>query len=287
MERQMQGEALERMDVYNPEAMRNVAVNYHPTGKTSKRHTHDFYEINYLLRGEAVNEVSGHSFAMKQGDALLLHPEAFHTVWAGEGALLLNVLIRPAFLAAHLSSAEGGALALFAENAAREDFTEYLFFRGAKAEEEVFRLIRAAKCGERRLATEGTLLSLLAALSESAEEITPSRRHDSGYRRFVAILSYLYEHATHTNVAAISERFGYSPAHLSRLFRRYVGETPAALLCKVRLARAASLLAEGDLAVCRIAEECGFSCVPYFHRAFKSAYGATPQDYRQTRRGTE
>ena len=61
MERQMQGEALERMDVYNPEAMRNVAVNYHPTGKTSKRHTHDFYEINYLLRGEAVNEVSGHS----------------------------------------------------------------------------------------------------------------------------------------------------------------------------------------------------------------------------------
>ena len=57
MERQMQGEALERMDVYNPEAMRNVAVNYHPTGKTSKRHTHDFYEINYLLRGEAVNEI--------------------------------------------------------------------------------------------------------------------------------------------------------------------------------------------------------------------------------------
>ena len=78
-----------------------------------------------------------------------------------------------------------------------------------------------------------TITSLLAALSESAEEITPSRRHDSGYRRFVAILSYLYEHATHTDVAAISERFGYSPAHLSRLFRRYVGETISVIVTTV------------------------------------------------------
>ena len=42
---------LERIDAYDPDALRTISVNYHPRGRILSYHTHDFYEINYVLCG--------------------------------------------------------------------------------------------------------------------------------------------------------------------------------------------------------------------------------------------
>ena len=277
---------LERIDLYNPEPHRSVTVNYHPKGRCEAHHTHDFYEINYVLAGSITEVVSGRPIPMRAGDAILMHPGTFHLIRDDADAKVLNILVRPQWLTAALASVREGALFPFAQTAGSEEYIEYIVFSGGAAPVlEVDRLIGEATSHlpYARMAAEGALLTLLAALARRPG-ITVAEGHSTGYRRFGEILSYLYENARDLRVSLLAARFGYSAAHLSRLFVRYTGEPPAVHLQRARLHRAAALLLESDAPVSRLAEEAGFPAAPYFHRLFKRVYGQTPEEYRKNQR---
>ncbi|MGH3165645.1 MAG: AraC family transcriptional regulator [Trebonia sp.] len=71
-----------------------------------------------------------------------------------------------------------------------------------------------------------------------------------------------------------------SPSHLSRVFRRQFGRGPRAALELVRLDRARTMLARGDLSVGQVAHACGFADPLYFSRRFRAAHGIAPRAYR-------
>ena len=280
------GRRIERLEAYALDRHAAITLNLHPPGRGNAYHTHDFYEINYVMGGSITEIVSGRAIPMTAGDVILMHPGVFHVVRDDADATVLNILIRPQWFFFNLASQTEGALGQFAMTAACEDYTEYLVFHGAAVTQEMDALIRAASTHTpaMRLAAEGAFLTLLSTLSQTARHITVADKQDGGYRRFAAILSYLYENTAHLDIASLAERFGYSPAHLSRLFRRYTGEAPSTLLIKARLLRAEAMLSEGKEPVCRIAAAVGFPCVPYFHRLFKKTYGITPEEYRRANR---
>jgi AraC-like DNA-binding protein len=68
--------------------------------------------------------------------------------------------------------------------------------------------------------------------------------------------------------------------HLCRLFKRHTGHTPGETVRLARLDRAASLLARSNYSVKEIASLCGFATPFHFSRAFKQAYGQSPQHLR-------
>ena len=280
-------EKLERIDVYNPYTRKAVTVNYHPNNENVSHHTHDFYEINYVLDGSITEIVSGHELPMSKGDAILMHPGVFHMIRDNKEATVLNILIRPQWFTTALSALEEGTLGKFVSTASSESYAEYLVFYGAdSAEKHVCALIDEEQEGEAysRLASEGHLLLLLAKLSRSAVRSELSSGQDSGYRRFAAILSYLYENSAALDASTLALRFGYSEAHLSRLFRKYTNRTPAEFLKSVRLRHVESLLLESDAPASHLASEAGFQCMPYFHRLFKSTYKMTPTEYRRAQK---
>lgn len=82
-------------------------------------------------------------------------------------------------------------------------------------------------------------------------------------------------------VAQLPRLAGVSAAHLSRTFRRQLGETPSTWLTGRRIGRAAQLLAAGERSVLDIALALGFASPSWFHRAFRQAHGLTPAAYRQ------
>ena len=274
---------IEHMDKYSRGADWNVTVNYHPCSSTSQCHTHSFYEINYVIRGGMTNEVSGKAIPMREGDAILLHPGVLHIPAAEPQSVVLNILIRPRWFTAAIPSVGEGPLFRFVALAEREEYMDYILFTGGKDIGTTLTHLLTVSRGEGAfapLAAEGAFLSFLAALAEGAT-LAPAGARDAGFARFAQILAYLYEHIETVTPAALAARFGYSSAHLSRLFRRYTGSTPSALLLRARLDRAADLLTETDGSVTAVADEAGFSCMPYFHRLFRRMYGLTPAEYRR------
>ena len=79
---------------------------------------------------------------------------------------------------------------------------------------------------------------------------------------------------------ALARRLGLSFHRFHRQFRAVVGEPPWAYLRRLRLERAAFLLAITDASVCQIALEVGYKTHEAFSRAFRSQFGLSPSGYR-------
>lgn len=83
-----------------------------------------------------------------------------------------------------------------------------------------------------------------------------------------------------TELATLSQRSGYSPFHFHRVFSKTIGERPKQYVLRLRLERAAYLLAVTDDRVLAIALSVGFSGPETFSRGFKRRFGLSPALYR-------
>ncbi|MFM2057501.1 MAG: hypothetical protein RLY71_1886 [Pseudomonadota bacterium] len=81
-------------------------------------------------------------------------------------------------------------------------------------------------------------------------------------------------------VRGLAEQCGCSADHLSSLFSRHAGEHLAGHITRLRMARAARLLAESTLSGKEIAWACGYAGPSYFIRTFREHHGCTPQAWR-------
>lgn len=86
----------------------------------------------------------------------------------------------------------------------------------------------------------------------------------------------------------LASALGYSRSALYRKLAEIGEDTPAAILTRMRLDRAAQLLEDNAGSVSRIALQCGFRSASYFSRVFKEAKGVPPSRFPSSAsRGTE
>jgi len=79
---------------------------------------------------------------------------------------------------------------------------------------------------------------------------------------------------------AIAKRASLAPLHFHHIFRGLVGETPLGMHRRLRLERAAITLSTMMIPVTRLAFEAGYETHESFTRAFQSAFGVSPSEFR-------
>jgi AraC-like DNA-binding protein len=110
---------------------------------------------------------------------------------------------------------------------------------------------------------------------------TPGER-DNIPASLVDTLQFLEERFTETiSPAELARRAGLSPFRFARLIKRIFRLTTGQLITQTRLAAATHLLTETDRGVADIALACGFYDHSAFTRAFRSATGMTPTQFRR------
>jgi AraC-like DNA-binding protein len=83
------------------------------------------------------------------------------------------------------------------------------------------------------------------------------------------------------SVRGLAQQCGCTADYLSHLFRQQTGEALVAYINRMRIDRAARLLAESALAVKEVAWACGYANPSYFIHTFRAQHGQTPTAYRQ------
>ncbi len=83
------------------------------------------------------------------------------------------------------------------------------------------------------------------------------------------------------SVASMAQRARMSPRNFSRVFRKAVGETPAAFVDKLRVEAARRYLEDTELSLDAIAATCGFGSADSMRRSFHRVVNVAPSNYRQ------
>lgn len=84
------------------------------------------------------------------------------------------------------------------------------------------------------------------------------------------------------SLSQISETFGISNSHVTKLFRTYVGMGTTDYINNLRLSYASEKLIASNSTIGEISNLAGFSNQYYFNRLFRRKYGITPKEFRKS-----
>ena len=93
------------------------------------------------------------------------------------------------------------------------------------------------------------------------------------------IEAHLYENITSADLARVSF---YSPWYSYRLFTRWLNNTPADYIRRLRLSKSALRLRDEQVKIIDAAFDCGFSSVDGYQRAFFREFGCNPREYAKS-----
>jgi PAS domain S-box-containing protein len=129
--------------------------------------------------------------------------------------------------------------------------------------------------------TAGNIVGLIG-LSRDLSALKDSGQIPAG---LLAAMEHL-EASFHESISPtkLARKAGLPPVRFARLIKRIFRLTPSQLIAQRRLAAASRLLLESERSVADIALACGFYDHSAFTRAFRTATGGTPTEFRATRK---
>lgn len=85
----------------------------------------------------------------------------------------------------------------------------------------------------------------------------------------------------------LSDKFGFTPEYLSKIFKKRNGDTITKYLTKIRMNEAKRILIQSeDMEIQKVAELVGYKDSFYFSRVFKNHEGVYPSDFRKSAKGS-
>lgn len=275
----------------------------------SRRHSHPHpqFELHYFLGGDARFENGADRYRVRHGSLFLTPPELVHAVVPGE-------LHRPiSYYAVLFTLDPDNPLQREVESAAfQRSFPRHIGFRHRVLFEEL--TSRYAHTSPDRHAAavhmlQALLWDLVAEGRGGSGNRTPGSSAESGrsrqggavpapatgtrrsprnvgrhdYNVHVDRAVQLFErHVTEAiTISEVARRLGVTPAHLTRLFDRYLGVSPLQYYRRLRMEVAASLLINTTRSVKEISFELGFANPFHFSRSFSRFAEISPSEFRR------
>ena len=124
-------------------------------------------------------------------------------------------------------------------------------------------------------------LLLSYVYEDCSSMLTSKHTSGSGLPLVNELISYIDEHLREPiTLETLAEHTHYSVSYITRMFRRYTGETLVQYIMDKRILSAKQLLGE-DILLSEIAERTGFQDYSYFYKCFLKSEGIKPSEFRR------
>lgn len=261
----------------------NIFLMAHTMDKTAPLHTHDYYEISYVMDGTLLNKVGGKKLYMVSGSLCIMNLNSTHELDVVDPqAVLVNIGLRKELFTEGVFKdflADNNVVSKFLRGETQHD---YLFFytesRSGPLSNSVVRMVEDyAQAGFKESFTiDAEVLLLLDTLSRM-----PSHSFYGIDRKALEMIEYIRDNCATVTASSLAQEFGYSENYCSQYVRRHTGKTISTLIADARIDRAEELLQTTDMSIEAIANAVGYKSVSHFHEKFKERHGFTPADYRK------
>ena len=234
-------------------------------------HDHDFFEMFWVQNGQVQHHLPTGTETLEEGDVIFIEPGQRHGLQGrGEHALIVSICFHPNLIAGLEQQHPTVKGHLFWANAGYAQR-----HRGIRALAALnHAAVQLEQSKRDTLAAEAFLLPLCAELTAEglpgdlppwlAEACLAAREPD------------VFKHGS----AGLVARAGKAHPHVSRMIRKYLGQTPSDYINGIRMDHAARALTTDDEPVSEIAIACGIPNMSHFHKLFRAAHGMTPLQYR-------
>lgn len=251
-----------------------------------KLHSHNFFEIVYVLEGSAIQTLEGFDSVVKQGDYFLIDYGSSHSYSKCRDFKIINCLFMPEYIDATLRGCTSFAnlitnyliqfdYSILSKVPANNVFTDtdgsIREFFESLLEEFVCRqagYVEIMRCN---------LIKILV-LSLRGLYVKNTHRHPATEE----IIKHVEEnYARSVTLGELSEKLYFSLPYLCNRFQKDMGLSFSQYLQKVRIEKSCRLLAETNLSVTQIAQNVGYADTKHFGKVFKDITNMTPREFKR------
>ena len=257
-------------------------IRYNDAPISHALHTHTYYELLYVLEGEAVMTIHQQDYSCPAGALVFLNPFDAHASRPVTLPYRRYYLLIPQ---TQLKAFHNDVLLLSVFRFHGQQFPYVLRTGELKARFDTYFSLLESVQREGGNYADTRMEALMTLILTDAQAIRPDMFLPADTLSFLPIQDILSELDDHFcepfSLEKLAESYHVSPGCLSAHFRRSEGVSPMQYVTQSRLSRAKLLLQHSELPVGAVAEACGYPDTSNFVRRFHSQFGETPLQFRQ------
>ena len=249
-------------------------------------HTHDFYEIFYILEGEISHNLNGSVTTLSRGNIVFLNRDDVHAFSRepGNACKHRDIIIRAEYFEEVCKFIGQEFYDAYLHNALpKVVMLPFDQIKQFEARIQNALLLPEAAGAKRKSIYKTLLVSLLGCLLEKVTE-----QENTNYPTWFNELLTRFHMIVYlkSGLDDILEPFHFNRSYLCRTFQKYMNCTMTDYLNNIRLEQAAFQLQYTDSTIITICNSVGFSSVSYFNKVFKEKYHVSPHTFRKQQKGT-
>ncbi len=227
-------------------------------GKT-ETHTHDYFEIEYVVSGSGVYIIDGISYKIEPKMLFYMTPANIHTV-ISEKTDLITILFKDCSFLQHISD-NHSALKLNRNDA----------------------ILYESLCHElmSNIDNQDYSQQLLQIIISKINLMSGKQYNNICTTSKKALIYILNNFKNNISLSEAAQYVGLSTAYFSSMFKKENNISFKQYVDELRFDYAKKLLSNSDTSISQVCKECGFDNYENFLRRFKLRFGMSPISYRK------
>lgn len=266
---------------------RNVGIVFHDDLNICEPHSHTFFELAYIISGNAIHTLNGKSDVVKSGEYVFIEPGNIHffeKTNQQEKLTIINCIFTPEFIYSNKdnNTLMGLLCAPFLNIDTKQITIPPASFVYHDDNNQILNILNilqteySNKMSNYYLVMKNLIYSIM---------ILSSRQVSSKEVRMVSptelIKDYVSLHYSEHNILdQISETSYYSKQYLSSRFKSDTGLTFKSYLQQVMCGAAEHLMNCTNMSIPEISEAVGYNDIKYFQNIFKKHNGVSPKQLK-------
>lgn len=249
-------------------------------------HSHNFFELLYLLSGQRILTMNQTIYELDKGDIAFIPPNTLHrTSYKSshtherfaikfEESILEPLYNNPELGRERILNLLHPGIIRIPEThrSYAEDLMHKIYYENDHIDSFSYSIRQCY------------VLELLLFLFRCSQSVKPPDTFDITHESIQSAVSYIYEHYYETlTLHEIADHFGMSSSYFSKKFKTVTGFGFKEYLTGVRIQKASELLLKTRNSITDIALSCGFNDSNYFGDAFRKIKGVSPAKFRKNR----
>lgn len=263
--------------------------------RSKNPHSHDFYEIAYVIEGYGTHYTKEQSDFVKEGSYIFISPGVEHcTVSPADKSVsrirICNCLLSAAYFHdtirrfLDLESTKDTALhSLLKSN------TPFCLVLSDTKANTIKKAVESIKYEYELVENHindiirNHVSNFLLETSRIYEMELAGDKLPTGQNILIQeLLCYIKSNLDlPLTLTSLAKQIHFSPEYLSRYFKKHMGQTLTAYIMELRMQKAKELLSHTSYSITEISYLCGYSSSSNFRKYFSQMFGISPSEYRK------
>lgn len=263
-----------------------------------RSHWHYFMEILLMKEGTGLVECDGKSYVVEEGDMILFHPEAVHSIYATTKLSPRFDVLKFDVNKLYTENSYAPKLRIILEYANRIQKSNIYFKEEAIRDlvvQEIFDECRNEMKGKSYgydIVVHNKICYLLVQIirlwREQGLNTDIAVANSADVDSIHAITGYIDAHVgDQIRVEELAEMCNMSYSYFAKNFKQYYGRSCKEYIEFIRVSKVEDLLLFTDFDLSYISQETGFSDSSHLIKIFRKWKGITPKQYKKQRMGHE